>query len=111
MSCERGRLAESLDCSDGLDRGQYGPGGPAKRKSQKDGWTCSCRSWPHNPCGCPAAQAGGQDLNIGVHDAVNLGWTLAQVVKGISSESLLDPERLARSLRKPGSHFFRTALR
>jgi 3-(3-hydroxy-phenyl)propionate hydroxylase len=33
---------------------------------------------------------GGQGLNIGVQDAVNLGWKLAQVVKGISSESLLD---------------------
>ena len=34
--------------------------------------------------------AGGQGLNIGLHDAVNLGWKLAQVVKGISPESLLD---------------------
>ncbi len=34
--------------------------------------------------------AGGQGLNIGVHDAVNLGWKLAQVVKLISPESLLD---------------------
>jgi 2-polyprenyl-6-methoxyphenol hydroxylase-like FAD-dependent oxidoreductase len=34
--------------------------------------------------------AGGQGLNIGVHDAVNLGWKLAQVVKGISPGSLLD---------------------
>jgi 2-polyprenyl-6-methoxyphenol hydroxylase-like FAD-dependent oxidoreductase len=34
--------------------------------------------------------AGGQGLNIGVHDAVNLGWKLAQVVKGISPASLLD---------------------
>jgi hypothetical protein len=33
---------------------------------------------------------GGQGLNIGVQDAVNLGWKLAQVVKGVSSESLLD---------------------
>jgi len=33
---------------------------------------------------------GGQGLNTGVHDAVNLGWKLAQVVKGISSENLLD---------------------
>jgi 3-(3-hydroxy-phenyl)propionate hydroxylase len=33
---------------------------------------------------------GGQGLNIGVQDAVNLGWKLAQVVKGISAESLLD---------------------
>lgn len=33
---------------------------------------------------------GGQGLNIGVQDAVNLGWKLAQVVKLISPESLLD---------------------
>ena len=33
---------------------------------------------------------GGQGLNTGVQDAVNLGWKLAQVVKGTSSESLLD---------------------
>ena len=33
---------------------------------------------------------GGQGLNLGVQDAVNLGWKLAQVVHGISPESLLD---------------------
>ncbi|MGH8125831.1 MAG: FAD-dependent monooxygenase [Rhodanobacteraceae bacterium] len=33
---------------------------------------------------------GGQGLNTGVQDAVNLGWKLAQVVKRTSSESLLD---------------------
>ncbi|WP_027566638.1 FAD-dependent monooxygenase [Bradyrhizobium sp. URHA0013] len=33
---------------------------------------------------------GGQGLNIGVQDAVNLGWKLAQVVKGLSPETLLD---------------------
>ncbi|MEF1435478.1 FAD-dependent monooxygenase, partial [Neisseria gonorrhoeae] len=33
---------------------------------------------------------GGKGLNIGVQDAVNLGWKLAQVVKEISPESLLD---------------------
>jgi 3-(3-hydroxy-phenyl)propionate hydroxylase len=33
---------------------------------------------------------GGQGLNIGVQDAVNLGWKLAQVVKKASPESLLD---------------------
>jgi 3-(3-hydroxy-phenyl)propionate hydroxylase len=33
---------------------------------------------------------GGQGLNLGVQDAVNLGWKLAQVVKGISPEALLD---------------------
>jgi 2-polyprenyl-6-methoxyphenol hydroxylase-like FAD-dependent oxidoreductase len=34
--------------------------------------------------------AGGQGLNIGVQDAVNLGWKLAQVVKKTSPGSLLD---------------------
>ncbi len=33
---------------------------------------------------------GGQGLNTGVQDAVNLGWKLAQVVNGKSPESLLD---------------------
>jgi 2-polyprenyl-6-methoxyphenol hydroxylase-like FAD-dependent oxidoreductase len=33
---------------------------------------------------------GGQGLNIGVQDAVNLGWKLAQVVHGTSRPELLD---------------------
>ncbi len=33
---------------------------------------------------------GGQGLNIGVQDAVNLGWKLAQVVRRTSPASLLD---------------------
>ena len=33
---------------------------------------------------------GGQGLNTGVQDAVNLGWKLAEVVKGITPESLLE---------------------
>jgi len=33
---------------------------------------------------------GGQGLNIGVQDAVNLGWKLARVVKGTLPEGLLD---------------------
>jgi 3-(3-hydroxy-phenyl)propionate hydroxylase len=33
---------------------------------------------------------GGQGLNIGVQDAVNLGWKLAQVIKRTSPDSLLD---------------------
>jgi 2-polyprenyl-6-methoxyphenol hydroxylase-like FAD-dependent oxidoreductase len=37
----------------------------------------------HNP-------VGGQGLNIGVQDAVNLGWKLAQVVNRTSPDSLLD---------------------
>jgi 2-polyprenyl-6-methoxyphenol hydroxylase-like FAD-dependent oxidoreductase len=34
--------------------------------------------------------AGGQGLNVGLQDAVNLGWKLAQVVNGTSSDALLD---------------------
>src|SRR5204862_6231852 len=37
----------------------------------------------HNP-------VGGQGLNTGVQDAVNLGWKLAQVVNRTSPDSLLD---------------------
>ena len=33
---------------------------------------------------------GGQGLNLGVQDAVNLGWKLAQVVNGASADGLLD---------------------
>ena len=53
---------------------------------------------------------GGQGLNIGVQDAVNLGWKLAQVVKRTSPESLLDTyhaERhpvAARVLRNTMAH-------
>jgi 2-polyprenyl-6-methoxyphenol hydroxylase-like FAD-dependent oxidoreductase len=49
---------------------------------------------------------GGQGLNLGMQEAVNLGWKLAQVVNGTSPESLLDTyhaERhpvAARALRK-----------
>jgi 2-polyprenyl-6-methoxyphenol hydroxylase-like FAD-dependent oxidoreductase len=52
------------------------------------------------------APDGGQGLNTGVQDAVNLGWKLAQVVNRTSPESLLDSyhaERhpvAARVLRK-----------
>lgn len=34
--------------------------------------------------------AGGQGLNLGVQDAVNLGWKLASVLHGNASDSLLD---------------------
>lgn len=39
---------------------------------------------------------GGQGLNIGVQDAANLGWKLAQVVKRISPDSLLDSYQAER---------------
>src|SRR5690348_15462761 len=40
--------------------------------------------------------AGGQGMNTGIQDAVNLGWKLASVVRGLTDESVLDtyePER------------------
>jgi 3-(3-hydroxy-phenyl)propionate hydroxylase len=39
---------------------------------------------------------GGQGIGLGVQDAVNLGWKLAQVVRGVSPESLLDTYQAER---------------
>jgi 2-polyprenyl-6-methoxyphenol hydroxylase-like FAD-dependent oxidoreductase len=39
---------------------------------------------------------GGQGLNNGVQDAVNLGWKLAQVARGTAPESLLDSYQAER---------------
>ncbi|HKO15305.1 MAG TPA: FAD-dependent monooxygenase [Gemmatimonadaceae bacterium] len=57
---------------------------------------------------------GGQGLNIGVQDAVNLGWKLGQVVKGISPDSLLDTyhaERHPVAARALRNTMAQTALR
>jgi 2-polyprenyl-6-methoxyphenol hydroxylase-like FAD-dependent oxidoreductase len=51
---------------------------------------------------------GGQGLNTGVQDAVNLGWKLAQVVKGISPDSLLDSYHAER--HPVGARVLRTTL-
>jgi 3-(3-hydroxy-phenyl)propionate hydroxylase len=40
--------------------------------------------------------AGGQGIGLGIQDAVNLGWKLAQVVNGVSPESLLETYRAER---------------
>jgi hypothetical protein len=54
------------------------------------------------------APIGGQGLNIGVQDAVNLGWKLAQVVSGTSPMSLLDTYQ---SERHPvGARVLRTTM-
>jgi hypothetical protein len=45
---------------------------------------------------------GGQGMNTGIGDAVNLAWKIASVLKGGASESLLDtyePERIAFARR------------
>ncbi len=39
---------------------------------------------------------GGQGIGLGVEDAVNLGWKLAQVVRGASPETLLDSYQAER---------------
>ena len=39
---------------------------------------------------------GGQGLQVGVQDAANLGWKLAQVVRGMSPDSLLDTYQAER---------------
>lgn len=51
---------------------------------------------------------GGQGLNTGVQDAVNLGWKLAQVVDEISPESLLDTYHAER--HPVGARVLHTAL-
>jgi 2-polyprenyl-6-methoxyphenol hydroxylase-like FAD-dependent oxidoreductase len=40
--------------------------------------------------------AGGQGLSLGVHDAVNLGWKLAEVVHGVAPDALLDSYQVER---------------
>src|SRR5262249_39180526 len=51
---------------------------------------------------------GGQGLNIGVQDAVNLGWKLAQVVSGTSPETLLDTYHAER--HPVGARVLRTTM-
>ncbi len=51
---------------------------------------------------------GGQGLNLGVQDAVNLGWKLAQVVKGTAPDSLLDTYHAER--HPVGARVLRNAL-
>jgi 3-(3-hydroxy-phenyl)propionate hydroxylase len=40
--------------------------------------------------------AGGQGIGLGIQDAVNLGWKLAQVVRGVSTDGLLDTYQAER---------------
>jgi hypothetical protein len=51
---------------------------------------------------------GGQGLNLGVQDAVNLGWKLAQVVHETSPESLLDTYHAER--RPVGARVLRNTM-
>ncbi|HXE44640.1 MAG TPA: FAD-dependent monooxygenase [Conexibacter sp.] len=52
--------------------------------------------------------AGGQGLNTGLQDAVNLGWKLAQVVDGSSPERLLDSYHVER--HPVGARVLRTTM-
>jgi 3-(3-hydroxy-phenyl)propionate hydroxylase len=57
---------------------------------------------------------GGQGLNVGLQDAMNLGWKLAQVVKNTSAQSLLDTyhaERHAAAARVLQRTMAQVALR
>ena len=51
---------------------------------------------------------GGQGLNTGVQDAVNLGWKLAQIVHGTSTDSLLDTYHAER--HPVGARVLRTTM-
>jgi 2-polyprenyl-6-methoxyphenol hydroxylase-like FAD-dependent oxidoreductase len=51
---------------------------------------------------------GGQGLQVGVGDAVNLGWKLAQVTKGTSPDGLLDTYHAER--HPVGARVLRTAI-
>jgi 2-polyprenyl-6-methoxyphenol hydroxylase-like FAD-dependent oxidoreductase len=51
---------------------------------------------------------GGQGLNTGVQDAVNLGWKLAQVIKGSSPDGLLDSYHAER--HPVGARVLRNAM-
>ena len=51
---------------------------------------------------------GGQGLNTGVQDAVNLGWKLAQVVNGTSPDGLLDTYHAER--HPVGARVLRNAM-
>ena len=54
------------------------------------------------------APDGGQGLNTGVQDAVNLGWKLAQVVNGTCPKSLLDTYHAER--HPVGARVLRTTM-
>jgi 2-polyprenyl-6-methoxyphenol hydroxylase-like FAD-dependent oxidoreductase len=51
---------------------------------------------------------GGQGLGIGVQDAMNLGWKLAQVINGISPHGLLDTYHAER--HPIAAHVLRTTM-
>jgi len=82
-------LSEALIAVYGTDYGIHSPTSISRftdmsgrpRPTARDG--CCWPATPNPP-------DGGQGIQTGVQDAVNLGWKLAQVVKGSSPQSLLD---------------------
>jgi hypothetical protein len=52
--------------------------------------------------------AGGQGIGLGIQDAVNLGWKLAQVVRGMVPQSLLDTYTAER--RPAGARALRLSM-
>jgi 2-polyprenyl-6-methoxyphenol hydroxylase-like FAD-dependent oxidoreductase len=85
-------LSEALIAVDGTDHGVYSPTW-ISRFTDMTRQAASYRMGRVLLAGDAAhvhAPPGGQGLNIGVQDAVNLGWKLAQVVNGTSPDSLLD---------------------
>ena len=85
-------LSEALIAADGTDYGVHSPSW-ISRFTDMTRQAASYRKGRVLLAGDAAhvhAPPGGQGLNIGVQDAVNLGWKLAQVVNGTSPDSLLD---------------------
>ncbi len=85
-------LSEALIAADGTDYGVHSPTW-ISRFNDMTRQAVSYREGRVLLAGDAAhihAPPGGQGLNIGVQDAVNLGWKLAQVLRGVSPESFLD---------------------
>jgi 3-(3-hydroxy-phenyl)propionate hydroxylase len=85
-------LSEALIAADGTDYGAHSPTWISRftdmtrqAASYREGRVLLAGDAAHvHP------PQGGQGLNTGVQDAVNLGWKLAQVVNGTSPDNLLD---------------------
>ena len=85
-------VSEALIASDGTDYGMHSLGWTS-RFTDNTRQAASYRKGRILLAGDAAhvhPPLGGQGLNTGVQDAVNLGWKLAQVVKKTSAQSLLD---------------------
>jgi len=85
-------LSEALIAVDGTDHGVHSPTW-ISRFTDMTRQAASYRKGRVLLAGDAAhvhSPQGGQGLNIGVQDAVNLGWKLAQVVNGTSPDDLLD---------------------